>query len=112
MQTEIYLKISLFSHFIPKEKIIDKSKIERNLIGRRAEGNNPNAIYCYDVRRNGKKENGLLNERSIENDNKAQSLRPYLYKRFNSDTNLSFFFSDKQEEEKTDSEILEMFSNR
>lgn len=102
----------IFSHFIPKEKIIDKSEIERNLIGRRAEGNNSNAIYCYDVRRNGKKENGSPNKRSIENDNKAQSLRPSLYEKFSSDTNLSFFFSDKKEDEKTDKEILEIFASR
>ncbi|WP_196600998.1 DUF6037 family protein [Pectinatus frisingensis] len=102
----------IFSHFIPKEKFMDKNAIERILIGRRAEGNNPNAIYCYDVRRNGRKEDGSPNERSIENDNKAQSLRPQLYEKFSSDTNLSFFFSDRQEDEKTDKEILEIFSRR
>ncbi|WP_434131217.1 DUF6037 family protein [Sporomusa sphaeroides] len=101
----------IFSHFIPEEKIINKSEIERVLIGRRAEGNNPNAIYCYDVRRNGRKD-GSPNKRSIENDNKAQSLRPTLYERFCSDSNLSFFFSDKKEENKTDREILEIVSQR
>ncbi len=102
----------IFSHFIPKEKIINKSEIERNLIGRRAEGNNPNAIYCYDVRRNGRKEDGSQKKRSIENDNKAQSLRPDLYEKFRSDTNLSFFFSDRKEDKKTDKEILELFASR
>lgn len=55
---------------------------------------------------------GSLNERSIENDNKAQSLRPDLYEKFCSDTNLSFFFSDRKEDYKTDDEILVNFANR
>ncbi|MDQ0970314.1 hypothetical protein QFZ31_000192 [Neobacillus niacini] len=71
----------IFSNFIPKEKIIDKSEIENKLIGSRAEGNNPNAIYCYDVRRNGRNKDGSPNKRSIENSNKAQSLRRKLYER-------------------------------
>ncbi len=72
----------IFASFIPKEKVINKSDKEKNLIGSRAEGNNPNAIYCYDVRRNGRKEDGALKKRSIENSNKAQSLSPKLYERY------------------------------
>lgn len=102
----------IFSNFIPVEKVIDKSVIEKKLIGSRAEGNNPNAIYCYDLRRNGKKEDGSPNRRSIENSNKTQTLRPKLYERFSSDTNLSFFFSDKPEDEKSDIEITRAFTNR
>jgi hypothetical protein len=101
----------ILSKFIPKEKIINKSKLERILIGKHAEGNNPKAIYCYDVHRNGKKD-GSPNRRSIENDNKAQSLRPELYLKFCTDTNLSFFFSDREEDEKADIEILRNFTNR
>lgn len=48
----------IFSDFIPTEKTIEKSEIERKLIGSRAEGNNPNAVYCYDIRRNGRKTDG------------------------------------------------------
>lgn len=45
----------IFSNFIPKEKVIEKCELERELIGSRAEGNNPNAIYLmFDVM--GKKE--------------------------------------------------------
>lgn len=102
----------IFSNFIPKEKIIDKSEIEKKLIGSRAEGNNPNAIYCYDVRRNGRNKDGSPNRRSIENSNKAQLIRPKLYERYCNDTNLSFFFSDKQEDEKSDIEIMHVFANR
>lgn len=101
-----------FAKFIPKEKVIIKNAEARRLIGSRAEGNNPNAIFCFDVRRNGKKEDGTLNERSIENSNKAQSLRFALYEKYCADTNLSFFFSDDQNEEKTDKEIIKNFANR
>lgn len=102
----------IFATYIPKEKIINKNEIERRMIGSRVEGENPNAIYCYDVRRNGKKEDGYPNVRSIENSNKAESLRPKLYEKYSNDTNLSFFFSDDQNKEKSDEEIIKAFSNR
>lgn len=102
----------IFANFIPKEKKFNKSDTEKRLIGSRAEGNNPKAIYCYDVHRNGKKENGSLNQRSIENSNKAQSLRPELYEHYCGDMNLSFFFSENLEEEKSDEEIMAIFANR
>ncbi|WP_432358831.1 DUF6037 family protein [Sporosarcina sp. UB5] len=102
-----------FSCFIPKIKVLDKScDIERILIGRRAERNKPNAIYCYDVRRNGTKEDGSPNKRSIENSNKAQTLRPELYEIYSKDKNLSFFFSEIKDEEKSDDEIKKEFSKR
>lgn len=101
------------SCFIPKIKVLDKScDIERILIGRRAERNKPNAIYCYDVRRNGTKEDGSPNKRSIENSNKAQTLRPELYETYSKDKNLSFFFSELKDEEKSDEEIKKEFSKR
>ncbi|MBS5794198.1 MAG: DUF6037 family protein [Lachnospirales bacterium] len=102
----------IFANYIPKEKTIYKNEGERNLMARRVEGNNPNAIYCYDVRRNGKKENDLPNIRSIENSNKAKLLRPKLYEKYYKDTNLSFFFSDDSSKERTDEEIIKSFANR
>lgn len=102
----------IFSSYIPSEKIIEKNPTERLLIGRRTEGNNPDAIYCFDVRRNGKKEDGTPNERSIENSNKAEILRPDLYNIFSDDMNLSFFFTDNPADEKTDREIIENFTKR
>lgn len=102
----------IFSHCIPREKTLDKTSEERMLIGKRAEGNNPNAIYCFDVRRNGKREDGTPNTRSIENSNKAQTLRPSLYERFCEDRNLSFFFSDNPDDERSDIEILNSFAGR
>lgn len=102
----------IFSEFIPKEKIISKNATERNLICRRVEGSNPDAIYCYDVRRNGKKEDGTPNKRSIENSNKAQLLCPKLYECYHKETNLSFFFSDNPGDKKSEREIMKIVADR
>lgn len=59
-----------------------------------------------------KKKMGRLMEEVLKNSNKAEILRPDLYKRYFSDTNLSFFFSDDPTEERTDREIIESFAKR
>ena len=110
---EIFINFSeCFARVIPMQKVINKPLLERELIGRRAEGNNPNAIYCFDVRRNGRRSDGTPNSRSIENSNKAEMLRPELYHRYRHDTNLSFFFSDNPNEERTDEEIINLVAIR
>ena len=101
----------IFSKFIPSVKQEVKSGLLRKLQGSRCEGNNPKAIYCYDVRRNGET-NNRKNSRSLENSNKAFTLRKNLYNKFKDDENLSFFFSDKPDDEKTDAEIISQFSKR
>lgn len=110
---EIFINFSeCFARVIPMQKVINKPLLERELIGRRAEGNNPNAIYCFDVRRNGRESDGTPNSRSIENSNKAEMLRPELYHRYRHDPNLSFFFSDNPNEERTDEEIINLVAIR
>ena len=110
---EIFINFSeCFARVIPMQKVINKPPLERELIGRRAEGNNPNAIYCFDVRRNGRRSDGTPNSRSIENSNKAEMLRPELYHRYRHDPNLSFFFSDNPNEERTDEEIINLVAIR
>lgn len=102
-----------FAQFIPKEKIVHKNdQLERRILGSRAEGNNINAIYCFDVRRNGIRENGDLNTRSIENSNKACILRPKLYELYKDNLNLSFFFSENQEDELSDEIIISNVAKR
>lgn len=97
----------VFAKHIPSTKIEHKTdEIERRILGGYAEGNDPLAVYCYDVRRNGRKQDGNLNKRSIENSNKARVLRPNLYSMYSDDQNLSFFFSRNPEEERTDEEIM------
>lgn len=102
----------IFSQCIPTEKSFNKTPEENQLIGSRAEGNNPNAVYCFDVRRNGTKEDGSPNVRSVENSNKAESLRYDLYKTYCDDHNLSFFFSDNPADERSDSEIHALIAMR
>ena len=110
---EIFINFSeCFARVIPMQKVINKPLLERELIGRRVEGNNPNAIYCFDVRRNGRRSDGTPNSRSIENSNKAEMLRPELYHRYRHDPNLSFFFSDNPNEERTDEEIINLVAIR
>lgn len=55
---------------------------------------------------------GLKKEIRFKNLHKAEILRPDLYKRYFSDTNISFFFSDAPTEERTDREIIESFAKR
>lgn len=111
---DLFFDFSLyFAQFIPKEKIVRKNdRLERRLLGGRSEGNNPNAIYCFDVRRNGTKQNGEPNERSIENSNKAAVLRPELYEIYKDDLNLSFFFSEDEIDELSDEIIVSNVANR
>lgn len=73
---------------------------------------NPNAIYCYDVRRSGSREDGNSKKRSLKNSNKAQRLRPDLYDRFQQDETYSFYFSDNPEDERSDTEIINLIKKR
>ena len=101
----------IFSGYIPDEKHEEKHGIIQQIQGSRCEGNNPNAIYCYDVRRNGETD-GRKNTRSKANSNKAYTLRRSLYEKYKEDKNLSFFFSDKLEDERTDEEIIKQVAAR
>lgn len=45
----------IFANYIPSEKIVQKNNQQlKVLLGSRVEGKNPNAIYCFDVRSNGR----------------------------------------------------------
>lgn len=101
----------IFSKYIPDKKYEEKKGLIQQLQGSRCEGNNPNALYCYDVRRNGET-NGRKNTRSKANSNKAYTLRRSLYEKYKEDKNLSFFFSDKLGDERTDEEIIKQVAAR
>lgn len=101
----------IFSKYIPDKKVDNKSELLCKLQGSRCEGNDPDSIYCYDVRRNGETD-GLSNVRTIENSNKARTLRPFLYGKYKEDTNLSFFFSPNPEDENSDEEIISRVASR
>lgn len=99
--------------FIPKEKQVHKSnENQKKLIASRLEKDKSNHIYCYDVRRNGKREDGTQALRSSENSNKAELLRPFLFSKYQADAQLSFYFSDKPEDENSDEVIMRNVANR
>lgn len=101
----------IFAGYIPSEKNENKSYELTKIQGSRCEGNDPNAIYCYDVRRNGSTD-GHKHKRSIENSNKAQTLRPFLFNKYKADDNLSFYFSPDENDDKTDEEIIALVAKR
>ena len=99
--------------YIPREKIVEKrDPLEKKLLGGRAEGNDPDAVYIIDVRRVGTRADGSLKERTIENSNKAATLNKRLYELYSPDRNMSFFYSDREEDEKSDEEIIQMVAKR
>lgn len=110
---EIFQSFSnLFADFIPTQTKKDLDIVYKRIVATRLEPNSPNAIYCYEVRRNGKDKAGKPNRRSVENSEKAKILRPKLYEKFKADSNYSFFFSDNPSNEKTDAEIIREVTNR
>lgn len=101
-----------FANAIPNHKVINKvDQVERRLLGGRSEGNNPNAVYLFDVRRNGLKENSERKKRTIENSNKTETLRKYIYDKYKDDDHLSFCYSDSPERELEDDEIIKRFAS-
>lgn len=96
-----------FSKKIPDRKIVQKNdEIERVVLARRTDPNDPDAIYCKEVRRNGRFSDGTPHHRSPENSNKAELLRENLYLKYKEELNYSFYFSTKPEDERTDEEIM------
>ncbi|GGG07027.1 hypothetical protein GCM10010912_59590 [Paenibacillus albidus] len=98
-----------FSRFIPIEVIEDKSDDQLRVIVAslsKSDSENPNKVYCYRVRRNGYKSDGTLAQRSYYNDNKSRILRPFLYQKLKDEKNISFCFSEQENEQNTDETIL------
>lgn len=75
-------------------------------------GEDPNRIFCFDVRRNGDRTDGTPQRRSPFNSQKTEMLRPVLFKVLKGDENLSFFYSVNSVDERSDADILERFYRR
>ena len=65
----------------------------------------PNKIYCFAVKRDAK-----VSKRSEFNGNKAHMLRSSLFEKYKDDDRISFCFLNNKEDERTDSEIMQSFS--
>lgn len=102
-----------FATAIPKCKIVQKNdSLLTRLQGSRAEGSDPEAIYCYDIRRSGITKTGENKIRSVENSNKAETLRPFLFDKYKDDSTLSFYFTSDKGKELSDAEIMNNVSKR
>lgn len=101
-----------FAQFIPEKRNIRPTPAQNDIMKRRCEDKSPNAIYCYDVRRNGKKENGEQKYRTIENSNKAYLACPIAYEKIKDDKTFSFYFSENPSDEKDDAELLIIYKSR
>lgn len=75
-------------------------------------GCNPNRIYPFDVRNNGKTSDGKGKERTAYNAQLASVCCPNLYKIFKPYRTYSFYFSDNPEKQKSEEEILANFKAR
>lgn len=98
-----------FGKWIPV-KIKDLSEGQKKAVVRQLgisdASDDPDKIYCIDVRRSGKKSDGSLKKRSPFNSQKSEFLRPELYAKFKDDLNLRFCYSVDPSAEKTDRQII------
>ena len=104
-----------FSKYIPTKVINNKNDIQKKVMCislNKDSSENPNKIYCYKVKRNSKRADGTLRERSVYNDNKTRILRPELYEVLGIDKNLSFCYYENPEDEKSDTEIILNWTKR
>jgi len=95
--------------FIPDKVIGTKDNAQRAAMYEslnKTSSEDPNRKYCFAVKRNPLKNDGMPGERSQHNDIKTQLLRPNLHKRLESDKSLSFCYSIIPEEEKSDEDII------
>ena len=100
--------------FVPPEvlpELDDQMEIEiiRTLGGRGAR--NPNAIYCYDARRLGERDEKQMH-RSIFISNLTEMRKPQLFEYFRDEPTVTFYYSPNAEDELDDIEIIHRFEVR
>lgn len=99
----------LFNNAMPEHYVLPATRHIRDLqaiqLGKRDRDPNPNALYCFDTKRN-PKVNGKQYQRTIFNTNKTQLLRETLYNEIGApDPTVSFCYSDNPDDECSDMEI-------
>lgn len=103
-----------FLKFVPATAPLKLNDRQNNEIDRclAENGNhNPNAIYCYDARRLGKRDGSQLH-RSIFISNLTKRRKPDLYKYFKNEPTVTFFYSPNAEDELPTTEIINKFTKR
>lgn len=89
---------------VPKSYFNDQKKAMVASLSK-SNSEDSNKIYCFAVKRNAK------GSKKIEfNGNKAHLLRSFLFENYKNDDSISFCFSNNKEDERTDSEIMQFFS--
>lgn len=99
-----------FAQFIPTQKSILKDKQQENLIISYLNKVSGNGKYCFAVKRNPDRNDGSMGKRSLANRNKAELLRSNLFEKYKKDENISFYFSENPDKEKSDQEIMANFA--
>lgn len=100
--------------FIPATVPLNLNERQNNEIDRclAQNGNrNPNAIYCYDARRLGKREDTQLH-RSVFITNLTKRRKPDLYEYFENEHMVTFFYSPNPEDELSTTDIINKFTIR
>lgn len=110
---DLFLDFSeAFAECIPAKRNKFPTPQQRARMLRRCEGNNPDAIYCYGIFRNGVTPSGEQKYRRTENSNKAALACPQLYLKLREDRTLSFCFTDDPTRRRTEAEILQEYIKR
>lgn len=102
-----------FSECIPANVIEKKSNKQKSamiLSLNKSDSKDPSLIYCYAVRRNPERTDGTLGQRSPYNNDKTKILRAALHTRLGHDSNLSFLYSSDPKKEKSDEEIISIWT--
>lgn len=103
-----------FVGFVPQTvpPVLNKrqeEEIDHRLVQR--EGRDPNAIYCFDARRLGKR-NGNQKHRSIFISNLTERKKPELYAYFKDEPTVTFYYSTDPAQELDSIEIIDKFRRR
>ena len=110
---DMFLDFSeIFANSIPPYRPTDPPKAVRDKMISRCEGDDPNAIYCYDVRRNGLSPLGVQKHRRASNGTKAALAVPWLWDKLRADDTISFCFTANIDQQRTEAEIFEAFLER
>ena len=100
-----------FVSFVPNKIPITNKRqnmeIDRHLASRDGK-RDPNAIYCYDVRRLGKR-NNKQSHRSIFISNLTKRRKPKLFEMLKNDSTITFYYSPNENDELTDEELINKF---